>query len=118
MKFKKYLIPLLVLAFLVLLLFQSCYSVRLVSTVGTPEPAVPHVRDDYYRPYEVTELDTVITIGVADKDFSYLIKSTDLCPSGKLHTVEYRNTFGALLLSAVTFGRKRKVKIKYVCMKD
>tara|TARA_R110000764_G_scaffold13102_1_gene37876 strand:- start:409 stop:762 length:354 start_codon:yes stop_codon:yes gene_type:complete len=117
MNFKKYLIPLILLVFLMLLLFQSCYSVRLVSTEGTPAPAAPYVRDDYYRPYEVTELDTVITIGVADKDFSYLIKVTDLCPSGKLHTVEYKNTFGALLLSAVTFGRKRKVKIKYVCMK-
>jgi len=117
MKFKKFLIPFLLLAFLVLLLFQSCYSVRLVSTEGTPNPAAPYVRDDYYRPYEVTELDTVITIGAANKDFSYLIKVTDLCPSGKLHTVEYKNTFGAVLLSAVTFGRKRKVKIKYVCMK-
>ncbi|MBD0776388.1 hypothetical protein HPE56_01175 [Maribacter sp. ANRC-HE7] len=117
MKFKNYLIPLVLLAFLVLLLFQSCYSVRLASVEGTPNPAAPMVRDDYYRAMEVTELDTVITIGVENKDFTYLIKVTDLCPTGKLHTVEYTNTFGAVLLSAVTFGRKRKVKIKYVCMK-
>ncbi|WP_350292809.1 hypothetical protein [uncultured Croceitalea sp.] len=118
MNLKKYLLPFVLLLFLVLLLFQSCYSVRLASTSGTPNPAAPMVRDDYYRAVEVTELDTVITIGVENKDFTYLIKVTDLCPTGKLHTVEYKNTFGALLLSAVTFGRKRKVKIKYVCMKE
>ncbi len=117
MKLKKYLFPFSFLVLITLVLFQSCYSVRLASINGTPNPAAPMVRDDYYRAVEVTELDTVITIGLENKDFTYLIKVTDLCPSGKLHTVEYRNTFGALLLSAVTFGRKRKVKIKYVCMK-
>ncbi|UOY06491.1 hypothetical protein L0P88_21525 [Muricauda sp. SCSIO 64092] len=99
-------------------LLNSCYSVRLRSVEGTPEPAFPMVRDDYYRTMQVIELDTVITIGALDKDFTYLIKRSDLCPSGKLHTVEYRNTFGAVLLSGITFGRKRKVKIKYVCMKS
>lgn len=116
--------PVRVFFFLVLLLFssslllQGCYSVRLRSVEGTYEPEVPLIREDYYRGMAVTELDTIISINATTKDFTLLIKKSDLCPSGKLHTVEYRNTFGALLLSAITFGRKRKVKIKYVCMKD
>lgn len=115
---KRFLIPAILLLFIVLLLLNSCYSVRLQNVEGTYEPAVPQVRDDYYRPMEVIELDTVITLGAANKDFTYLIRKTDKCPSGKLHTIEYRNTLGGVLLSAITLGRKRLVKIKYVCMKS
>lgn len=104
--------------FTFLLLFQSCYSVRLRSVEGAYEPEVPLIREDYYRGMAVTELDTTISINLTTKDFTLLIKKSDLCPSGKLHTVEYRNTLGSVLLSAITFGRKRRVKIKYVCMKE
>lgn len=118
MKVRNYLILGLSGLFIVMLLMQSCYSVRLRSVEGTYEPAAPLVRNDYYRNMEVIEIDTVITLGAIDKDFTYLIKKSDKCPTGKLHTVEYRNTLGAVLLSGITFGRKRKVKIKYVCMKS
>lgn len=101
-----------------LLLLQSCYSVRIRSEQGAYEPEAPLVREDYYRGMAVVELDTVISISATSKDFTLLIKRSELCPSAKLHTIEYRNTLGSVLLSAITFGRKRKVKIKYVCMKD
>ncbi|MGW9686301.1 hypothetical protein [Flagellimonas sp. 2504JD1-5] len=118
MNIKRHVITVILCLCLLILLFNSCYSVRLRSVEGAYNPAAPIVRDDYYRDMEVIELDTVITIGAADKDFTYLIKVTDKCPTGKLHTIEYRNTLGGVLLSAVTFGRKRLVKIKYVCMKN
>ncbi|MEX0313601.1 MAG: hypothetical protein AB3N18_05450 [Allomuricauda sp.] len=117
MNLKRHIIIVILILFLLVLLFNSCYSVRLRSVEGAYNPTAPIVRDDYYRDMEVIELDTVITIGATDKDFTYLIKVSDKCPSGKLHTVEYRNTLGGVLLSAITFGRKRMVKIKYVCMK-
>ncbi len=101
----------LLIAFCIL---QSCYSVRLKNTSGVPMPDPLSSRVNYYRDIKVHEKDTVITIGALDKDFTLLIKD---CNPGGLHTVEYRNTFGGILLSAVTFGKKRKVKIKYVCMK-
>lgn len=104
--------------FLFLLLFQSCYSVRLRSVEGAYEPSMPLVREDYYRGMAVIELDTTISINMTTKDFTLLIKKSDLCPSAKLHTVEYKNTLGGILLSAITFGRKRRVNIKYVCMKE
>lgn len=103
---------------MLMLALQSCYSVRLRSVEGAYEPEAPLVREDYYRGMAVNELDTVIKISATSKDFTLLIKKTELCPSGKLHTVEYRNTLGSVLLSGITFGRKRKVNIKYVCMKD
>jgi hypothetical protein len=98
----------------VMLFSASCYSVRIktVNGVGVPDPVSD--RTDYYRDLQVTEIDTVIKIGALDKDFTCLIKD---CESGGLHIVEYRNTFGGILLSTVTFGRKRKVNIKYVCIK-
>ncbi|WP_372756197.1 hypothetical protein [Mariniflexile sp.] len=98
-------------------LLTSCYSIRLRSINGTPQPDPISNRDDYYRNMEVVEVDTVIKIDMTSKDFTYLIKETDKCKTGKLHTVEFKNTFGSSLLSMVTFGKKRKMKIKYVCMK-
>ncbi len=98
-------------------LMSSCYSVRLASINGEEMPDPLSTRDDYYRDKMVIEKDTTIKISVTSKDFTFLIKESEECPSGRLHTVEYRNTFGGVLLSAITFGRKRKMKIKYVCMK-
>ncbi|WP_158844073.1 hypothetical protein [Algibacter sp. L1A34] len=94
----------------------SCYSVRLRSINGAYQPDPLSTRTDYYRNMAVKELDTVIKIDISSKDFTLLIKETERCKTGKLHTVEFRNTFGGSLLSMVTFGRKRKMKIKYVCM--
>ena len=99
------------------LLCCSCYSVRLRNVNGAPELDPFSERDDYYRGMAVIEVDTIINMKITSKDFTYLIKESELCPSGKLQMVEYRNTFGGLLLSAITFGRKRRVKIKYVCEK-
>ena len=100
-----------------IVLFSSCYSVRLRNVNGAPQLDPFSDRDDYYRGMSVVELDTVIKIGATSKDFTYLIKEGEACESGKMNILEYRNTFGGLLLSAITFGRKRKVKIKYVCEK-
>lgn len=118
MKFLKTALILLFGILFILVLLQSCYSVRIRSVEGAPEPEFPLVRDDYYRGMQVIELDTVITVSATSKDFTLLINRSDLCPSAELHTVEYRNTLGSVLLSGITFGRKCKVKIKYVCMKE
>ena len=103
------------IAIIICCLFSSCYSVRLKNVYGDPEPDPVSNRTDYYRMQKVREIDTVITIKATDKDFTMLLKE---CGTAGIHTVEYRNTFGGVLLSAVTFGRKRKVRVKYVCMKS
>lgn len=101
------------------LMLCSCYSVRLVSSEGAPQPDPTSKRKDKYKRIQVVEIDTVIKLNVTSKSFDYrVLKKEDQCDSGKLHSVEYRNTFGGLLLSAITFGRKRKMKVIYVCMKD
>jgi hypothetical protein len=98
-------------------LLTSCYSVRLRNVNGTPQPNPFSNRDDYYRGMAVVELDTTINIKISSKDFTYIIKEKEVCESGKLNIIEYSNTLGGILLSAITFGRKRTMKIKYVCEK-
>ena len=103
------------IALLILSLCASCYSVRLVSTMGAPMGEV-NERDDWYRDKMVVELDTVVSAGITTDEMSIRVRR-DRCASGKLFSVEYRNTFGGSLLYLATFGNKRKVRLKYVCMK-
>ena len=111
MKQIKYLLSILIICILI-----SCYSVRLRNVNGAPQLDPFSDREDF-RGMAVIELDTIIKIGLGSEGFTHLIKESDNCESGKINIIEYRNTFGAVLLSAVTFGKKRKVKIKYVCEK-
>ncbi len=99
----------------ILLFFGSCYSVRLVSTNGAPMPDQNN-RDDWYRDKRVLVLDTVIKANVAIDKITIPVKRLG-CESGQLFSVEYKDTFGGNLLYLFTLGSKRKVKIKYVCMK-
>ena len=103
---------------IIISILASCYSIRLRNENGAQQPDPFSNRDDYYRGMHVIEIDTIIDMKLTSGDFTYLIKENDSCESGKLNIVEYRNTFGSVLLSAITFGRKRKVKIKYVCEKS
>jgi len=97
-------------------MLMSCYSVRIVSTKGAPMPPDEMTRDDWYRDKMVVEIDTVIKAGVLTDDLSFRVLREG-CETGKLFSVEYKNTFGGSLLYLITFGNKRKVKLKYVCMK-
>lgn len=106
-----------ILILLSVLLFTSCYSIRIRNTNGAPQLNPFSDRDDYYRGMSVVELDTVISKKIISKDFTYLIKESEVCESGKINIIEYRTTFGGLLLNIITFGGKRKVTIKYVCEK-
>jgi hypothetical protein len=87
-------------------LLPSCYSVRLISRDGVPEPD--------YKNKQVHVLDTTIRMKGPEGDFS-MIQS---CGPGGFYSLEYRSTFGGVLLSAITFGKVRKVKVKYVCLKE
>ncbi|RZS93887.1 hypothetical protein [Aquimarina brevivitae] len=100
----------------VLLCFTSCYSVRIVSSQGTVNPDPMSERADFYRDKMIIELDTVVKASAFTDEVSFIASGTR-CKSGKLHSVEYKNSFGASLLYLVTFGSRRKVKIKYVCLK-
>ncbi|MDC8004187.1 hypothetical protein POV27_09005 [Aureisphaera galaxeae] len=106
--------------FLSLLMLSSCYSVRMKVTNGFgPELDDTGFDDedneDPARGQLFRTIDTIITVKTTTDENPVNI---DACESGALHTVEYRSTFGGVLLYLVTFGRKRKMKVKYVCVKD
>ncbi|MEX0289589.1 MAG: hypothetical protein AB3N14_10815 [Flavobacteriaceae bacterium] len=100
--------------FLVCALLQSCYSVVLTSTHGNYMPE-ENEREDFFKDKMVIELDTVVPAGVTT-NYSLIKTQRDRCTSGKLHSMQFKNTFGGSLLYLVTFGAKRKVSIKYVCI--
>jgi hypothetical protein len=105
------------LTFLVLILvLSSCYSTVLTSTHGVPNPDF-NERKDFFRDKFVVEFDTVLKAG-ATIDYTVIKTRRKGCPSGKLHSVEFKNSFGGVMLYLVTLGSRRKVSIKYTCMQD
>lgn len=107
-------IKLLVVSIVLSASLNSCYSVRIISRDGIPEPDNSNDSQDFYKNKKVTVIDTVIRLGVTDNSFSLIEK----CGPSGFYSVEYRTTLGHVLLSGITFGKVRKVKVKYVCLKE
>ena len=97
-----------------LFLIQSCYSVRISNVSGVPEPDPANFETGFYRAKAVQIIDTTVNLSVLENHVLVL----ETCPAGCFHTVEYRVTLGAALLSGITFGKVRKIKVKYVCLKE
>lgn len=95
-------------------LFTSCYSVRIASQYSIPEPDISNSTTGFYGNKKIAVLDTVIRIQATTKDFTFNVP----CSNEGLYSVEYKVSLGGLLLSALTFGRHRKVKVTYVCVKE
>lgn len=95
-----------------LLLAQSCYSVRIASKHAIPDPNVMPTGEGYWRDKKMYTLDTTVKLKIVE-DKAILL---DLCPDG-FHTLEYRVTLGHVLLSGVTLGKVKKVKLKCNCVK-
>ena len=108
-------LPMFLAAALLFLCF-SCYSVKIVGVNSVPNPDPNNDSDDGYRNQRVIVLDTIVKSGVITDGIG-LKTQREGCASGELHSVEYKNTFGGSLLYLITFGSKRKVRIKYVCAK-
>ena len=107
------LILLLLLAVL-LLIFQGCYSVRISNVHGVPEPDPVNFEEGFYRGKAVIEIDTTVNLKLLENEVLVL----ETCPEGGFHTIEYRVTLGSVLLSGITLGKMRKIKVKYVCLKE
>jgi len=71
---------------------------------------------NFYRDKQVIVIDTVLKASITTDHIQIQVQR-EWCPSGKIFSVEYKNTFGGSLLYLLSFGSKRKVKIKYICIK-
>ena len=103
-----------ILLILAIVFLTSCYSVRIVNKDGVPEPDPLNNSGNFYKGKKVHVLDTTISLKLTEGEFHLI----ERCSTGGFYSMEYRVTFGGVLLSAITFGKKRKVKIKYVCLKE
>ena len=102
------------LAGILLIVLSSCYSVRIVSRDGVPEPSALNTSADFYKGKKMNVIDTTITLKLMEGEF-FLIEN---CAGRGFYSFEYRATLGGVLLSAITLGKKRQVKVKYVCLKQ
>lgn len=103
------------LALLLSLSLASCsYSVIVVSKKGVPDPDPLNSVQGFYALKKVTTIDTVVKLSVVQNGVELNLP----CPSAGVHSVEYKITFGDMLRNTFTFGKRRSVKVKYVCLKD
>lgn len=102
------------LGLLLCLLLSSCYSVRIADKQGIPDPDITQMEKGYYRGKKVVTIDTTVNLSLLDNETMFL----ESCGGMGFHSVEYRVTLGYVLLSGITLGKKRKVHVRYVCIKE
>jgi hypothetical protein len=95
-------------------LFLGCYSVGIASKHAIPDPDMLNNEHGYYHHKNKVELKETLKLGVPD---NHVIDLENLGSRG-FHSVEYRVTLGDVLLSAVTFGKVRKMRLIYVAEKE
>jgi hypothetical protein len=94
---------------------QSCsYSIIVSNQRGTAQPDPLNQELGFYNRKEVKTIDTVVNLSLL-QDRVMVIPS---CPEGGFHSIEYKITFGAMLRNTFTFGKRKSIKVKYVCLKD
>ena len=107
--------PVVVLIALAFAALQSCsYSIIVSNQRGTPEPSALNRELGFYNGKEVKLIDTVVNLLLL-QDRAMVIPA---CPEGGFHSVEYKITFGAMLRNTFSFGKRKSIKVKYVCLKD
>lgn len=102
---------------LIIYSLSSCYSVRISSRDGIPEGRkTPAPNEEIFykdKPYHV--MDTTFRQGVLNSDFT--LNSSEKCPNG-FYSVEYKVNASHVLLNLITLGKVKKIKVKYVCIKE
>ncbi len=97
-----------------LFFLTSCYSIRVANINGAPETSpLGSGETGYYADKKFTAIDTTIALKIYENDAMFL----ESCEEGGFYSVEYRVTFGDVLWNALTLGTKKKVRVKYVCLK-
>src|SRR5436190_23338196 len=103
-----------VLAALAMMLQACSYSIIISNKHGTAEPDPTNKEEGFYHFKQVNIVDTVVKLGIVENGVIQLQN----CPGGGLHSVEYKITFGAMLRNTFTFGKRKSIKVKCVCLKD
>ncbi|HOZ77384.1 MAG TPA: hypothetical protein PLY34_05280 [Ferruginibacter sp.] len=93
---------------------QSCsYSIKVANQSGTAQPDPMNREMGFYNGKEVKVIDTVVNLSLLQNG-AMVIPDCGRCG---FHSVEYKITFGAMLRNTFTFGKRKSIKVKYVCTK-
>ncbi len=101
-----------VIIFLLLLTLPSCYTVRLTNKEGKAVPDLSNMEPGFFRHQEVHRVDTTVCLSFTQGKFELI----QPCSSGGFHSIEYKVALGHVLLSTITLGRVKKVKLRYTCL--
>jgi hypothetical protein len=88
------------------ILSTSCYTVRV--NLGPTCQATLNDEDSFWR--DIAFTDTVVKLKPAQTP-----EMTIPCPGQCVCRMEYRVGFGNVIVSAITLGFVRRVKIRYAC---
>ncbi len=101
--------------FLILMTMSTgCYSVVIASKHAIPEPDELNNEEGYYKNKQINTVKESLKLSVVH---NHVIKLEDIGSRG-FHSVEYRVTLGDVLLSGLTFGKIRKMRVIYVAEKE
>ncbi|MFN7655052.1 MAG: hypothetical protein ACK5PC_17560 [Cyclobacteriaceae bacterium] len=103
--------------FALILLLQSCYSVRITCKDCIPEKSATMQGDGFYRDKKATTLKVTQKLSFTETTRSQYVLDSAACPNG-FYSIEYKTTLGHVFLSGITFGRIRKVRVIYICQKE
>ena len=95
------------------IIFQNCYSIRVKTQHGGYEAIPPQGDHPFYKDKAIECVDTLINLKVWEENGSLNLP----CQKG-LYSIEYKVTTGNALINMITFGRKKRVKVTYVCIEE
>lgn len=100
-----------------LLVIQSCYSVRISCKDCIPEKVAVMQGDGFYRDKKAHRIKVTQKLSFINSTPTQFAPDSAACPNG-FYSIEYKTTLGHVLLSGITLGRVRRVNVIYVCNKE
>lgn len=95
-----------------LFLLNSCYTLQFKVENGVGEPEDTETEVPWEAGHLVRKRYETIKSKIHNQDNIINIKD---CESGSIYAIEYKSTFGGILLSVVTFGTRKAAKLRYIC---
>ena len=102
------------LLILIISLPACSYSITVTNINGSAQPDPTNSQEGFYHLKKVTIIDTVVNLSLL-QDGVMLLPS---CPANGIHSLQYKISFGDMLRNTFTFGKRKKINVKYVCIKN
>ncbi len=108
----KYMTPFMLFVF-VWFMIPVNYSFTVTSRDGVGERDPTNLSEDELRGMKVNVIDTVLNLSATD-EIPLFIQD---CGEVAFYRVQVSQTLSGIVLHTISLGRKRKVNVKYVCIK-